>query len=101
MLIQETFINKTEGHGIGDSDKYEPFTDNIGQLFRSLQREYGRCVGKVYQDTPDGTKQTGWVFEGMDKYTDTGDKYLREVWVTLYEKADTVERTEFPLYLNN
>lgn len=92
--IQETYVNETQGYRFGDSDWFEPYTDNMGKLFRDLQKEYGRCTGKVYTDTVDGAKQVGWVFEKQMQYEDARPRYndygrllkpetyLRAVWVT-------------------
>lgn len=93
MLVEETYINATEGHRIGWSGLYEPYTDNIGELYRTYQKEYGRCVSKVYVDPPGGGQPiaVGWVFQGRDKYQDDPtDSYLREVWITLHEERPTV-----------
>jgi len=66
-----------------DSGWYEPFTDNLGQLFKFLQKEYGRCVSRVYQDAPDRVADPiGWVFQKRVKYQDCNETYLQEVWVT-------------------
>ncbi len=94
MLISESYINETEGYQIGDTEPYEPFTDDVGELFRHCQREFGRCRSKVYVDTDDGSRAIGWVFEKLDAYEDAGGHYLRHVWVTLHTKEPTrtVER---------
>ncbi len=76
MLIKETWINRTENCGYGDSGEYEPFTDNIGKLFKALQKEHGRCQGKVYVDIQGAARQTGWVFVKNCQYTDTKGIYL-------------------------
>lgn len=91
MKIQETYLNATEGHMIGESEPYEPFTENPGELYRHSQREYGRCTGKIYIDAPNGGPpiHCGWVFVGREKYEDVDETYLREVWVTLYAKHET------------
>jgi len=68
MLIQETFTNETDGYNFGESEPYEPYTDDIGKLFKSFQREYGRCTSKMYVDTPEGTKAIGWVFTKRMQY---------------------------------
>jgi hypothetical protein len=78
---------------IGESDIYEPYTDNIGDLFLSLQREYGRCQSKVYIDTSEGVKAIGWVFQKRQKYQDCNDTYLSETWVTLHEEKPTLKTT--------
>lgn len=82
LKIQETWINKTEGYRCGDSDWYEPHTNDLGVLFRDLKRQYGRCVSKVYVDNIDGTSYSvGWVFEKRVKYDDCNETYLQETWV--------------------
>lgn len=93
MLIREVFVNETKGYQFGESDWYEPFTDDVGRLFLDLQREYGRCRSKVYRDLPTGGAQAiGWVFEKRMEYDDYrghGERYyVRSVWVTV---ADRVE----------
>lgn len=92
MLIQEAYFNATRGYRYGISDWYEPYTENVGRLFRDFQQEYGRCISKVYLDTKKGTIQVGWVFQKRVLYEDarpdwTGkyrkdDYYIREVWVS-------------------
>lgn len=91
IWVSEVYINATEGYTFGDSDVYESFTNDTGKLYRSCQREYGRCVSKAYIDPADGGKPRaiGWVFVGRQQYEDTGETYLREVWVTLH--APTIE----------
>jgi hypothetical protein len=83
LQIKEVWVNGSADYLIGSSEWYEPFTDNLGKLFKSLRKEYGRCVSRVYQDAPDGTADPiGWVFEKNQRYTDTQEKYLQETWVT-------------------
>jgi hypothetical protein len=48
MFIKETWINRTENCCCGDSGFYEPFTNNLGELFKFLQKEHGRCKGHIY-----------------------------------------------------
>ena len=108
MLVSETFINATEGYQFGDSEPYEPYTDDVGRLFREMQKEYGRCVSSVYVDEPSGTKladtgqpsgkvkRIGWVFQKRmeyEGYRGHGERfYTREVWVMLHDAPDTVTR---------
>ena len=85
MLVEEHYHNKTEGYMVGESDLYEPFTDDIGRLFRFMQKEYGRCTSKVYVGDGD---HVGWAFEKKVMYTDADskdDRYIQEVWVTLHD----------------
>ena len=82
LQIQETYVNETDGHIIGESDWYEPYTDNRGRLFREMQRDYGRCVSKMYVDEIDGQPSAiGWVFSKRMQYEDCPRTYTREVWV--------------------
>lgn len=93
MLIQETWTviknhnedNETR-YMLGESDLYEPFTDNVGKLFLSLQREYGKCVSKVYVGE-DKSIAIGWVFQKMRKYDN--EFYLQETRVTLHKDKPT------------
>lgn len=92
MLIEEIAINRTENYRCGESGKYEPFTDDLGALFRSLQREHGRCVSRIYIDggKAEDVKAVGWVFVRRRQYEDSAETYLAETWVTLYEREDTI-----------
>ncbi len=92
IIMRESWVNATEGHRRGSSDWYESFTDDEGELFRSLQKELGRCTGKVYIDTDDGdARPVGWVFLKKTQYDDIGKYFLMESWVELqhrYLKGD-------------
>lgn len=82
LFVQETWINSTKGYCVGESDVYETYTDNTSELFKAMQKEYGRCAGKVY--IGDG-QRVGWVFEKRQKYTDCNEYYLQETWVTVHK----------------
>ena len=90
LWIQETFEDGTQETIFGESDVYESYTDSKGELFRSCLREWGRCRGKIYIDTPEQAKPIGWVFESRLKYEDApGETYLRRVWVTVHTGPPT------------
>lgn len=90
LWVQETYENDTEGHVVGESDVYEAWTGDVGKLYRTMAREYGRCTGKVYVDQKDGPPiAVGWTFVKRDKYEDSTETYLRRVWVTLHDAAET------------
>jgi len=85
LFIQEIWLNKTLSYSCGESDVYETFTSNKGELFRHLQKEYGRCISKLYIDSrPDKEKVVGWVFEKRTNYTDVKKTYLLETWVSIH-----------------
>lgn len=92
LQINESWVNETHGHRLGDSGWYAPYTDDIGRLFRDMQREYGRCVSRVYEDGPDGQSwPQGWVFQKRRAYEGArtkGDTYIAETWVTLRHVPD-------------
>lgn len=95
LEIHETYVNETKGYRFGESDWYEPFTDNRVRLFRDMQREYGGCIGKVYRDVATHVAQVpncpmvarpdrvtweviacGWVFAKRMAYEDArGNPY--------------------------
>ena len=91
LWVQESHKNKNENYIFGKSDVYETCHDTIGNLFRAMQAEFGRCTGKVYIGDGD---HIGWVFESRDKYTDSSDTYIREVWVAIHN-AEPVNTTKF------
>jgi len=91
-MLQIKEIWTTDEGILGASDWYEPFTDNIKSLFRSLMREYGHCVSKIYMDGPDNVAYpVGWVFEKKKEYADANrsnlkgaDRYYKqETWVSI------------------
>lgn len=92
LVIQEEHINADKGYFLGEgSGWYEPYTDDWGRLFKSLQQEYGRCVSRVYVDAPDRQPfSIGWVFQKKREFEDADRMRLRgqdryythEVWVT-------------------
>jgi hypothetical protein len=71
-------------YGIYRSEPYKAFTNNIGKLFRSLQREFGRCMSKVYIDAPGGEVHIGWTFRKREN-----PFVWREVWVTVHDQPPT------------
>ena len=85
MLVSEEFVNEDEQCRFGCGEPYEPWTEDLGKLFRSYRKEFGRCTGKVYIDTDAGTKAIGWVFQKRARYEDCNDTYLQTCWVTLYK----------------
>ncbi len=91
FMIKCSFVNKTKGYIFSQEPFEQTAATSRGKLFRQLQKEFGRCVSKIYVDQTDGTiKQIGWTFERMEEYSDNRgsrrDKYVREVWVEVVEK---------------
>ena len=81
--VREVGEGSLQAYGLGESGWYEPFTEDLGKLFKSLMKEFGRCVSKIYQDAPDGVDDpVGWVFQKRAKYDDCNQTYLQETWVT-------------------
>lgn len=96
LHIQESYVNATEGYRLADLGVYETYfeDDEVGKLFRSCQKEYGRCVSKVYVDSKIGDPMhVGWVFRKKVKYEDVDEYFTQEVWITLHDKPDTVTTT--------
>ena len=92
VLISVEHVNRDENCVFGDvgaNYPYETHYATTGEAFRGLQAEYGRCVSKVYVDTPEGVKAIGWVFQKRTRYDDANETFLCETWVTLHEKEPT------------
>lgn len=94
LYVQESYVNRDKGYAFGESDVYETWTDDKGELYRAMLHEYGRCEGRVYVDTDAGTRPVGWVFVKRDRYEDSDETYLREVWVTVHD-LDPEHRTTY------
>ncbi len=86
IWLSEDYVDRSHGHSYGDCKPYETYFEDaeIGSLFLSLQREFGRCTGKMFIDRSGQVQHVGWVFEKRVQYSDCDEIYLREVWVTLY-----------------
>lgn len=97
LETRETYVNETKGCQFGESDWQEAYTDDRGRLFRSLQKEYGRCTSRMYRDVEGAPPVTiGWVFSKRMEYEDarpswSDDRrfYIREVWVEVRERPET------------
>lgn len=101
LWVNETYVNDTEGHGLGDSEWYETFTPDLGTLYRSIRKEYGGTVATMYRDNPEGPPvKVGWVFFKRVKYEDVAETYLRAVWVEVstvpVEKVTTTTPVKSP-----
>jgi hypothetical protein len=117
LYFTESHVNRDTNTRYYESDApQEVEHGDVGRLYKSLRNEYGRCTGKVHVDCrarPGDrdsnewiVKDVGWVFVKRVEY-DPGDRrgksYLREVWITLYEMPEIVERkrTYFDLAKRN
>jgi hypothetical protein len=90
LFVQETFINRTENYHLDESNVYESFSNDSGQLFKLFRKEYGRCISRIYVDQLDVKPiSIGWVFLKRMKYSDTNKYYLQETWITLHQKPPT------------
>jgi hypothetical protein len=89
--IKETWINATKGYSYGDSGVYETCYNTLGQLYKFLTKECGKCISKMYIDNPNNEHKPfhiGYVFQKREKYTDCNETYLKETWVSFHEKKD-------------
>lgn len=89
LFVRCTYVNLDRNGMIGeDPDFSRAFTDQRGKLFRSCQKEYGRCVSLMYREFKNGPdRPVGWVFQGKDKYQDCNKTYTRETWVEVKEET--------------
>lgn len=96
LMTSETYVNVTEGYQFGSTDRpIEQLAESVGELFRDMQQEFGRCIGKMYRDLADGgVIQVGWVFQKRMTYEDSRrpyterDFYTREVWVEVFSEYE-------------
>ncbi len=77
-----TLVNEDRGHIF---EQFSETRDDDADLFRWLQRIYGRCKSKVYIDTitPGPPREVGWCFQKRVEYDDCPKTFLQEAWVTV------------------
>lgn len=86
--IKETLTNEDEGYIFGEGYWVESDADTLGELFKRLQSEYGRCVSKQYSERHNAADvQSGWVFEKISHYEDTGKPFKQHTWVSVSSTA--------------
>lgn len=90
MKVQVNCVDLTTG-----SRYYSELEDwDVRDVYQAARKEYGRCTGKIYIDSPTGPRPIGWVFVRRLQYERSSDTYLRETWVVpyaRYEKHTTIE----------
>lgn len=99
LYISETYVNATTGVMYGDIPAYETWADvdDLGKLYKSLVKEYGRCISSMYIDHTDKikTQKIGWVFLRRATYDDSKETYLQETWVAVFVKDEETGRLEY------
>lgn len=98
LWVEEQWMNKTEGYSSSKSGVYETYHTTLGELYRGMQREFGRCTGKVYVDVKNPSwdiemptymqwiaMPVGWVFEKRMCYEGSKETFLCETWVTVHK----------------
>jgi len=92
LAVTTDVINADRGYRVWSSDEPDMVEDgeSIGYIYKCYAREYGRPMSKVYVTTADNRDiPIGWVFQKRERYQDTGESYLQETWVSVYD-ADEV-----------
>lgn len=93
-FLRKTQVNDTRGWIFNDGDWERVFEENTKTIFKMLQKDHGRCTGKMFVDGKDGsTKHIGWVFEKRECYSDRNglrqDDFFRcETWVECCPASD-------------
>lgn len=83
LYMKETYVNKTEGNQVYTTEIYETIHKEVGSLFASCKKDFGRVISKMYIGE---REQTGWVFEKKVPYEDSKETYIQEVWVEVYTR---------------
>lgn len=86
--LHVTLTNEDKGYSFSSwsedlADTWMGEDATMGEIYRAVQQEYGRCTSKVYVDTSSGPKTVGWYFVSRQQYEDTHEPYLRGAWVTV------------------
>lgn len=87
IYVRETYLEVREDERVvcfGESQVYETRYDTVKELFDACQKEYGRCVSRIYYGSP-----IGWAFRKTSHYEDTGEPFVQETLVELHEATPT------------
>lgn len=92
LSIMVDRVNATRGHTFSQEGPYPCEKPNsLGELYRMLSREYGRCTSYVYVNRKGGGSQkVGWGFVRRERYDDCEETFLCETWVTVISAPHTV-----------
>src|SRR6266581_7034903 len=108
LFIDIAQVNETKHYHLCDPSFEETRFDDMGELYRSLVKEYGKCVSKQYIDINGKSTQIGWVFEKRVVYDDVRlgrslkhmtpearDKcsFICSTWVSVHSEKPTVVTT--------
>jgi len=106
LYINVSQTNETKHYRINDDEFQETRFDDKSELYRSLVKEYGRCVSKMY--IGEG-QQVGWVFEKRVKYDDVRSSkslkhmteqerdrcsFIMATWISVHTQKPTVTTVE-------
>ncbi len=107
LFIDIAQVNETKHYHLCDHSFEETRFDDMGELYRSLVKEYGKCVSKQYIDVNDKPTQIGWVFEKRVVYDDVRpgkslkhmtqedkDKcsFICSTWISVHSSKPSVTR---------
>jgi len=94
-LCHEERNGQEKVSSLGTDEAYETMYTDVKRLFRSLQREFGRCVDTLFTDgLDDEVKKIGWVFAKRCPYHDDPKRsYVHEVLVTVMTEKPVVVTT--------
>lgn len=93
LFIETVSVNQDIGYRINDPEFNETKFDHMGQLYKGLIKEYGRCTSKQYIDVNGKPVQIGWVFQKREKYTDCKQTFLMQTWVSIHTEPPTTTIT--------
>jgi len=88
IIVSMTFVDATRDLRVGEEGPDDSNCDSVKELFKKVNKEYGKCVSSIFRDIP-GTKDVeriGWVFQKRVPYSDIKETYLQEVWVSLHKE---------------
>ena len=71
LFIEIVSYNASNGYPVNFPNFEETKYSNKTELYRAFVKEYGKCTGKQYIDSPKGKRvQIGWIFEKRELYSD-------------------------------
>ena len=83
----EVVENDGKSYLLGEPEIYEPYTQDISELYHSFADEHGLCQGIVNRDLPNGeVVPVGYIFWRKRHPTSLDDTYDHYVWISFIKR---------------
>lgn len=84
LLIREFYMNEDKGYWYDYEEYYRSHTDDLGMLYKSLQKKYGRCLSRI-----NPYDRIIYYFLKRMPYDDNSGTYLQKTKIVIRDVQET------------